>query len=140
LCAIGRHKCTCGLEGRVVFFQAGNGRRETWQHELPKLAAEFTEKTRKARGILLPQRPRGAQRKPGRAGCKAILECAGKPAALQGLAGDGGLNFLFVYVEVGVNVLHVVVIFQSFDHTDHLLCLLAAQLHVILRHPAYFRG
>jgi hypothetical protein len=82
------------------------------------------------------------RRDPGAQGKPALQSDFGarRQAALQGLAGDGGLNFLFVYVEVGVNVLHVVVIFQSLDHTDHLLCLLAAQLHVILRHPAYFRG
>ena len=47
---------------------------------------------------------------------------------------DGGLNFLFVDVEVGVDVLHVVVILERLDHAQHLLRLRAAELDVILRH------
>lgn len=62
-------------------------------------------------------------------------------SALEGrLAGDGGLHFFFVDVEVGVNVLDVVVIFESFHHAHHLLRLLAAQFHIILGNEADFGG
>src|SRR5208282_3345565 len=56
----------------------------------------------------------------------------------QRLACYGCLNFLFVDVEVRVDVLHVVVLFHSFHHAQHLLRLLARELDVVLRHKRYF--
>ncbi len=56
----------------------------------------------------------------------------------EALAGHCGLNFLFVDVEVCVDVLHVVVIFECFHHAEHLLRRCAGELHSILRHPTNF--
>jgi len=58
----------------------------------------------------------------------------------EDLAGDRGLHFFLVDVEVGVNVLDVVVIFEGFDHAHHLLGLRAAELDVILGDESDFRG
>jgi hypothetical protein len=40
--------------------------------------------------------------------------------ATAGLAGGDGLHFFFVDIEVRVDVLDVVVIFEHFHHADHL--------------------
>src|SRR5580692_6690928 len=53
------------------------------------------------------------------------------------LGGNGGLDFLFVDIEVRIYALHIVVIFERFDHPKHLLRLLAAQFDVVLRNPGY---
>ena len=47
----------------------------------------------------------------------------GSDVQRESVRANGGLNLAFVYVEVGVNVLHVVVLFESFDEFQHLLCL-----------------
>ena len=52
----------------------------------------------------------------------------------------GRLNFRLVDVEIGVNVLHVVVFFQGFYQAQHLLGLLPRQFNVVLRHHAHFGG
>src|ERR1700693_4987405 len=63
-----------------------------------------------------------------------------KRRASEALARYRRLHFLLVDVEVRVDVLHVVVIFQRFDHPHHLLRLRPAQLDVILRYEADFCG
>src|ERR1700739_4961355 len=52
---------------------------------------------------------------------------------------DGGLDFRFVDVEVGVNVLHIVMLFEGFHQAQHLRGLRAGKLDVILRNHADFR-
>src|SRR5208337_3418517 len=46
------------------------------------------------------------------------------------------LNFRFVDIEVGVDVLHVIVFFQCFHQPQHLRSLLPGKLDVVLRHHA----
>jgi len=46
---------------------------------------------------------------------------AGATTKTMRLARHRGLNFLLVDIKVGVDVLHVVVIFECFDHAQHLL-------------------
>src|SRR5260370_12686864 len=48
------------------------------------------------------------------------------------------LDFGFVDVEVGVDVLHVIVLFESFDKAHHLRGLRARQLNVVLPHHSHF--
>ena len=48
------------------------------------------------------------------------------------------LQLLLVNVEVGVNTLHVVVVFDRFQQADHLVGSLSFQLDVILRDHSYF--
>src|SRR5215468_522000 len=47
----------------------------------------------------------------------------GSEGQRESVRADGGLNLAFVDVEVSVNVLHVVVLFERFDEFQHLLCL-----------------
>src|SRR5277367_3086245 len=61
-------------------------------------------------------------------------------AARCKLSGHRRLDFLFVYVEIGVDVLDVIVIFQRLDHSQHLLRLRPGQLDVVLRHEGNFSG
>ena len=39
------------------------------------------------------------------------------------VGGDGSLDFAFVDVEVGIDVLDIIVFFERFDELHHLLCL-----------------
>ena len=57
----------------------------------------------------------------------------------QSIGADGGLNFGLVDVEVRVDVLYVVVLFEGFDQAHHLRGLRAGQLDVVLRNHADFR-
>src|SRR5215471_15182119 len=50
------------------------------------------------------------------------------------------LNLRFVNVEVGVNVLHVIVLFERLHQAQHLRGLRAGQLDGVLRYHAEFRG
>lgn len=49
-----------------------------------------------------------------------------------------GFDFLLVDIEIRVDVLHVIVVFHVFDHAQHLLCLRAGELHIILGNPGDF--
>src|SRR6267154_3041592 len=51
-----------------------------------------------------------------------------------------GLNLRLINVEIGVDVLHVVVLFKGFDQPNHLRSLRTGELDVILRDHANFRG
>src|SRR5260370_42127007 len=63
----------------------------------------------------------------------------GKPENRRDLVGaDGRLNFGFVDIEVGVDVLHVVVLLECFDQAHHLRSLRACQLDVVLRDQSHF--
>src|SRR4051794_31272343 len=45
------------------------------------------------------------------------------------------LQLLLVDIEVGINALHVVVVFQEFRQPEHAAGVLAFQLHEVLRNP-----
>src|SRR5258705_10149003 len=52
---------------------------------------------------------------------------------------DDFFQELLINVEVRVDVLHVVVVFERFDQPDHLRSLLALKLDVVLRNHRYAR-
>ena len=72
-----------------------------------------------------------------RAGRKRRVVFFRYKAARRRLSGHGGLDFFFVDIEVRVNVLHIVVIFERLNHSQHLLRLRPGQLDVVLRHPGH---
>src|SRR6266852_7935569 len=55
------------------------------------------------------------------------------------MGANGSLNFRFVDIEIGVNVLHVVVFFECFDEAEHLGGLRAGQFDGIPRKLGLYR-